>query len=541
MLKRVARRLRDTWRGETDATLFDFRDLRAVNHLLAEHAPGFIWDGTSTDPHRGARAARVYELRPDLRDTFPLGLTPHPQRAGYLAWLLTYGKADYGLTPAECLAHLATSDIFPDRGLHRTYRLQPDWQRDVPDALTPAGWPRFKRYLSDRYGLRGRWFERAGCPGRPDWAGPGLNVLAHFRYASGLQQAAVSLVSAAAEAGLDVSCRDLPVTFDCDWSDDTFTLGLEPYPVTAWVSAVNTYPSQFLPIAGLYPRPGVKRVAVWYWELDELPADWRAHLDWPDEVWAPTRFIADAFRKTLTVPVVPMLPGVELPDFDPLPRSHFGLPADRFLVLFSFDMGSVMARKNPLALIAAYRQAFRADDRAHLCIKVSRGSADPAGLAELRTACEAAGATLFDRVLPRGEALALLASADCYASLHRSEGFGLGLAESMLLGKPVVATGYSGNLDFMDATNSYLVNHTLVPIRATASAGATVANPYQSGNWADPDVGHAAELLRRVFTCRDEAAAAAARGQATVRETLSMAAYGRRVAERVAALGERRA
>lgn len=539
MLSRVARRVRDAWRGETDATLFDLRDLGAVSRLLAEHAPGFTWDGQPSDPLNGARAERVYELRPDLRAAFPLGLTPHPQRASYLVWLLTHGRAAFDLTPAECLAHLLAVDATPDRGLERTYRLQPEWQKAVGQALTQAGWPQLKRYLADRYGLRGRWFERAALPPQPPAAGPGLNVLAHFRYDSGLQQAAVWLSAAAERAGLAVSRRDLPVIYPCDWTDRSDTLGLEPFSVSAWVSAVNTYPSEFLPIAGLHPRAGVKRVAVWYWELDELPADWRPHLDWPDEVWAPTRFIADAFRKTLSKPVVPMLPGVELPPFRPLPRSHFGLPADRFLVLFSFDMGSVMARKNPLALVDAFRRAFRADDWAHLCIKVSRGSADPAGLAELRAACEAAGATLFDRVLPRGEALALLASADCYASLHRSEGFGLGLAESMLLGKPVVATGYSGNLDFMDESNSFLVRHTLVPIRATANAGAVVANPYQSGNWAEPDVGHAAELLRRVYGDRDGAAAVAERGRAGVRERLSLDAYGRRVAERVRILGER--
>ncbi len=521
MLKRV----RNLWRGETDATLFD---LAAARRLAAGYGPV----GGAT----GDRAGRAYELRPDVRAAFPLGLTPHPQRGELLGWLLTYGRADFGLTPAECVAHLADLDATPDRGLERSYRLQPDWQRAVARALTPAGWPAFKQFLAETYGLRGRWFDRATLAPQPAATGPGLNVLAHLRYPSGLQQAAATLAAAAERAGLAVSRRDLPVAVPDDWDGRTPTLGLEPFPVSVWVTAVNTFPAAFLPIAGLHPRAGVKRAAVWYWELDALPADWRAHLDWPDEVWAPTTFLADTFRRHTSKPVELLLPGVEVPAFAPLPRSHFGLPADRFLVLFSFDMLSVMARKNPLAVVAAFRQAFRADDRVHLCIKVSRSDADSAALDELRAACDTVGATLLDRLLPRAEVTALLASADCYASLHRSEGFGLGLAESLLLGKPVVATGYSGNLDFMDDAGSFLVSHTLVDVAAT---GGAVANPYRGGRWAEPDIGHAAELLRRVFADRDGTAEVARRGQARARELLGMGAYAKRLAERVNRLGER--
>jgi glycosyltransferase involved in cell wall biosynthesis len=572
-LRTLVRRARGWPAGDPGDVIFDQGDLFAVNRLLAEHAPGHLLDpdpaavtpdsaarfvlaalvtrpnlwwrfrrplanprfarwvaarpGLSAAAAAAVRAAfgrslgvrvdRVYDLRRDLRAAFPLGLTPHPQRALYLRWLLRHGTEDLGLTPDECLWWLYEQSADPDCGVEASYRLHPDWQAAVPDALTPAGWRRLKAFLADRYDLHGQgWLVRAALPPQPPVVGPGLNVLAHFKYDSGLQQAAVNLAAAAERAGLGVSRRDLPVSLACDWADRTPTRGLEPYPLTAWVTAVNTHPDEFLPIGGLHPRPGVKRVAVWYWELDELPADWVPRLGWPDEVWAPTRFIADAFRKSLAVPVVPMLPGVGLPTFDPLPRAHFGLPADRFLVLFSFDMCSVLARKNPLGLVAAFRRAFRPDDRAHLCVKVSRGEADPAALAEL---------------------LALLGTADCYASLHRSEGFGLGLAESMLLGKPVVATGYSGNLDFMSDDTSFLVGHTLVPVGATASAGAAVAYPYQGGRWAEPDVGHAAELLRRVYARRDEAAEVAAKGQMHVRGLLSPEAYSRRVAERVRHLG----
>ena len=188
-----------------------------------------------------------------------------------------------------------------------------------------------------------------------------MNVVGHFRYASGLQEAAFGVVKGLRRAGFRTSLRDLPVTFPCDWRDRERYQGLEVFDTTVYVAAVNTFPAEWYPLAGLHMRPGVRRIAVWYWELEELPAAWTDKLGWADEVWAPTRFIADCFRKYVSVPVVPMLPGVELPPFPVKPRSYFGLPDDRFTFLFSFDMASVMERKNPLGLIAAFRQAFATD------------------------------------------------------------------------------------------------------------------------------------------------------------------------------------
>jgi glycosyltransferase involved in cell wall biosynthesis len=136
--------------------------------------------------------------------------------------------------------------------------------------------------------------------------------------------------------------------------------------------------------------------------------------------------------------------------------------------------------------------------------------------------------TVIDRVMPRAEVLGLFHAADCFVSLHRSEGLGLGLIESMLMGKPVIGTGYSGNLDFMTESNSYLV-------RAGRAAVADQTYAYPSGCvWADPDVDHAAELMRRVFERREESLAVGARAKRDLESTLSMDAYGRRVAARLA-------
>jgi glycosyltransferase involved in cell wall biosynthesis len=221
-----------------------------------------------------------------------------------------------------------------------------------------------------------------------------------------------------------------------------------------------------------------------------------------------------------------MLPGVELPKFTPKSKAYFGLPDDRYTFLFSFDMASVMERKNPLGLIAAFRNAFQPVDNAQLVIKVSRGEKDPDSLARLQAAA-GNGVTVIDAVMTREDALALLDCADCYTSLHRSEGLGLGMAESMLLGKPVIATGYSGNLDFMRPDVAHLVRYRRVPVTEGLS-------PYPKGcHWADPVVDHAAKLMRRVFESPEDARALGARAKTHIEQLLSVEAASQRMAKRI--------
>ena len=380
-----------------------------------------------------------------------------------------------------------------------------------------------------------RWLTAATLPDfeteLPVDPAAGVNVVAHLGYPSGLQQAALGLLDALRVAGIPVSLRTLPVTVDD--TPPAGHLGLEPYDTTIYLAAANSFPEEWYGRAGLWMRPGVRRIAVWYWETEDVPAEWVPKLQWPAEVWAPTRFLADAFAKVVRVPVVPMLPGVELPPFPALPRARFGLRDDRFVFLFAFDMNSTLERKNPLGLIAAFRRAFAKTEPVDLVVKVSRGESDPASFALLRDACADAGVILLNETLPRAEVLALFAACDCYASLHRAEGFGLGLAEAMLLGKPVIATDYSGNRDFTTPETSFLVNAT----RATCD---TATGPYPAGAvWADPDIGHAAAQLRRVFDHPAAARAVGARGRQAAAELLSMAAYAGRVASALVGRGRR--
>jgi glycosyltransferase involved in cell wall biosynthesis len=279
----------------------------------------------------------------------------------------------------------------------------------------------------------------------------------------------------------------------------------------------------------------VYRIAAWSWELEVVPRSWARRARAVNEFWAHTRFIADAARRVLPVPVVHMLPGVELLPFTPLPRAHFGLPEERTLFLFAFDMASVLERKNPLGLIRAFREAFTPSDRAALVLKISRGDADPESLSRLSAAAREAGVYLIDRIMPRAECTALFNCCDCYVSLHRSEGFGFTMVEAMLLGKPVVATGYSGNVDFMTPDTSLLIPYTLVALERDCGI-------YPKGaRWAEPSISDAAAAMRWVYEHPAEAAALGERGRRHVAEVLSFEVYGRRIQARLAELQRPRA
>jgi glycosyltransferase involved in cell wall biosynthesis len=519
-VRRLLGGLRSLLRIEANAP---YSDRRTLDAMLARHG---VEPGQGGDARR-ARA--VWAERPDVREAFPLGLTP-AGRGPYFEWLLTGGKADCGLTGDDIRAFAAELTADTSRGLATTYRLTPEWQERFPHALTRPGWRDLRRWLRSRYGLAARWLNGARRPRAPARTQPGLNMLTHFRYPSGIQQQARYTLDALRAAGVPVALRDVPAGVPGTVDDPFDFLDPERHDFTLLSCALQTTPQACYAAAALYPRPGVYRFAQFWWELETVPADRRPDTRMIHEVWAPTRFVADALRPVVPVPVTPMLGGVDLPAVPGLPRCRLGLPEGRFLFLFCFDMFSVMERKNPLGLIRSFRRAFRPDEGAALVVKVSRGPADPAERGRLLGAAGEAGVTVIDAVLPREDSLALLAACDCYVSLHRSEGFGLSLAEAMLLGKPVVATGYSGNLDFMSADNSLLVDARRVPLERDYP-------PYPRGAaWAEPSEDHAARLMRWAFDHPEEAKALGERARRDAQERLSPAAAGGRMRRRLEAV-----
>jgi glycosyltransferase involved in cell wall biosynthesis len=264
-------------------------------------------------------------------------------------------------------------------------------------------------------------------------------------------------------------------------------------------------------------------VGQWFWELEQAP-QWYAPA-WPmvSEMWAPTRFIEQMLRHSapsnVTITYVP-LPVVRPATDASLTREYFGLD-DRFTFLFAFDFMSVMKRKNPLALVDAFTQAFPPGAGPRLVIKAINGDKRPVERdALLAAAAKHPDITVMDTYLMRVETSSLMNLADCYVSLHRSEGLGLTISEAMSHGKPVIATAYSGNLDFMDETNSYLVPWTRVAVGEQAEGYAADAT------WAEPDVVEAARLMRHVYENQAEAAQMGQKAQSDILNRFSEVASG---------------
>ena len=245
-----------------------------------------------------------------------------------------------------------------------------------------------------------------------------------------------------------------------------------------------------------------------FWELPQLPVipDWAGLLGSMDLVLAPSRFILESIERSApTAHVVHYPQTVFLPAEIAASRDAFGLPHDAVLFFMNIDVTSDLARKNPAAAIAAFRAAFvplerGPEERVFLVVKLGHTKSGYPWADTSQLMAELAAmpnAVVIDRQLTYAETLSLNAACDVYVSLHRSEGLGLNLLEAMTLGRPVIATGWSGNMDFMTPEDSCLVGHQLVPVRATHFAYQPEAiGPGQV--WAEPSIPEAAQWMRRL-------------------------------------------
>lgn len=273
-------------------------------------------------------------------------------------------------------------------------------------------------------------------------------------------------------------------------------------------------------------------IGQWAWETDVLPTDWLPAFQLLEEIWAFSTFVGDNLGRLSPVPVVVIPMAVAVPD--PVGVELPIARDDRFTFLFMFDFFSTMRRKNVTGLIDAFRRAFAPGEGPRLLLKTINGRLRPEVESELRQEiAQHPDIELFDAYLDPPQNAALMARADCYVSLHRSEGFGLTLAESMALGTPVIATDYSGNCDFTTSHNSYLVEWT--PTRVGPECEIYPAE----GSWAEPDLDHAAELMRRVWQRPEEARAKAQRAREDVHRLYAPEVVGRLARARLERLVDR--
>jgi glycosyltransferase involved in cell wall biosynthesis len=360
----------------------------------------------------------------------------------------------------------------------------------------------------------------------------GVNVAGHFNSEKGVGEAvrsAIRILDAAQVPYVlnnfnDPGARNSDVTFT-NFSDRN------PYRFNLIVLGSDAVP-YFASVRGQRYFQGHYNIGHWAWELTDFPIEWESSFGYFDEIWVASSFVQHALGEVAPVPVktLPYAPEMEMPA-RPSHHMQFGLPRGTFVFLFVFDFHSYAERKNPLGLIEAFKRAFTRHDDVLLYLKASHSAWAPSDLRAIQEASKDAAIRITDRVFNREQIAALLSLADCYLSLHRAEGFGLTMAEAMLMGKPVIATGYSGNLHFMTAENSFLVGYRLVPIEKDHG-------PYQRGFvWADPDLDHAAALMRYIYEHREAASQVGARARQDILAMLTPEVLGRELRTRLERVG----
>jgi glycosyltransferase involved in cell wall biosynthesis len=355
----------------------------------------------------------------------------------------------------------------------------------------------------------------------------GVNLVGYFTRQSGLGDVARRLHGAVERAGLANSTIATQRTASPRSAAADVANRVE-FTNTVCVVTADQFPFLAADFPELFAAT-TRMIGYWFWELEHVPLHMRQSIALVDEIWAGSRFVTDAFAAASPVPVR----HVPIPVAEPRPsnrgRGDFPLLAgaeDRAVFLTVFDHLSVTARKNPVGTIEAFRRAFASDEGPLLVIKTMNGHQRWASHERVLAAADGRDdIRVWDETLDRADQMALVAAADCMISLHRSEGLGLHLAEAMWLGTPVIATRYSGNLDFMNDDNSLLIDFELVNVEH----GEGVYPP--SAKWAAPDLDQAAAAMRRIVGGAALTARLAAAGRRTMEQQPSLVETGRLISQ----------
>ena len=473
-------------------------------------------------------AAAIYRSRPELQHYFP---DPGGRdRLRFLVWLLTYGVAEHDLSEQHVEA------------------LQAQW-REVVSSL-PSVWLRL-RYEVTRQAMQASVKARRAVKGlralgngarsrvkRPSVVRPqeaerpleaGVNLVGYFYSDTGMGQA-VRATQGALEAAA------VPFNRRC--------VG-DPEPTRQQVRTVGRMAREFPYATNVFhvnadESVSVKRhlgeafyadrynIGYWAWELEEFPEHLVRAYDVYQEIWTLSNFCCRALGRKAAIPVhcVPLVVAPAM-GAGGLNRHDLGISSDKFVFLTAFDVLSVTERKNPVGVLRAFERAFGKASACELVIKVNHGEARPKVLEELRNAASGTGVKILDRTLSREEMYGLTRCADCVVSLHRSEGFGLIIAEAMYFGKPVIVTNYSGNTDFTRPDNALLVDYQMIPVGRNCE-------PYAASSmWADPDVEQAAAHMVRVSREPDLRMRLGQAGRELMRSEYSAEAVGRLMRERL--------
>jgi glycosyltransferase involved in cell wall biosynthesis len=436
------------------------------------------------------------------------------------------------------------TDVFVSQLMHMVWLDRPDVRKHYPLITSESriGFVRWFRTEALReYGLgleflpdnRGRESVRASAV--PTLAKPGANLIGYARAELGMgehvRMTAVAFKAVGVPFGIHnyaagCSSRQMDRTTDALLSEGN------PH-------SVNLFHVNADQMLGAFTRLGVDffadryNIGYWAWELSHWPDDWRPAMTLVDEIWAPSRFIQRAIKPSTSQPVVYMPLCVSPVLNRSFAKADFTIPVNRFWFLYTFDSLSYIERKNPCGCIEAFRRAFPSGtEPVHLILKTMHGRDASVHWQKLE---EAIGGdtriTIIDETMSRDRILGLISVSDCYVSLHRSEGFGRGPAESMYFGKPVLVTNYSGNVDFTRSDNSCPIDYQLVAVKQGQY-------PYPEGQvWAEPDLDQASWYMNRLSKDQTLCRQLGAKAELYMRTNHSPLAIGRKYAKRLRQLG----
>lgn len=364
----------------------------------------------------------------------------------------------------------------------------------------------------------------------------GVNLVGFLQAAKGISEAARGNLLALSSVRIPFSAINLEIGLPNYLKTETV---LEPQHGGKFKFNTNIFhvnPPQLPYLWSSFDRKALidrYNIGVWYWELPDFPDSWRFAFDLVDEVWVASEFVFQSVAAKSSVPVKKIPPCICVEYDEKIGRQYFNLPLDSFLFLCSYDVLSINDRKNPLGAVEAFKRAFSGNnENVGLVIKINNGLQNPIEIKKIRNELRNyANCYIFEEVYTKKMMNSLIFLSDAYISLHRSEGFGLVPAEAMSLGKPVIMTNWSGNVDFMNEKNSCAVNYKLVEIKKTTG-------PYNAGQvWAEPDIEHASFYMRKLLSDKQYYEQIAEHAKITINKNFSPARVGERISSRMTEIG----
>lgn len=357
----------------------------------------------------------------------------------------------------------------------------------------------------------------------------GVNLFGYIKSQMGLGEGARLIAKALSQTDIPFSIIDTKVGNPFNHSDNTFDDKLVNKPIFS-INIFHINPEQFPSLEISLPQNTWDKrynIGIWLWELSQFPKEWENAFLQVDEIWAPSKFCCDTFKKVSPVPVTLIPYGIEPAIDNNLNRTFFNLPDNVFLFLVMFDVNSTMARKNPISAIKAFKYAFSKENKeVGIVIKINNATLEAVNIikSELKGY---KNVFIIDKTLSKIEVNTLIKLCDTFVSLHRSEGFGLVIAEAMYLKTPVIATYYSANVDFMSPSTACCIDYELVKIDKDYSM-------YKSNQmWAEPDIVQASVFMKILFSDKNYRQQLALSAYNYIAENYSIKNSSRKIEKRI--------